>query len=148
MKFQTQIKDFISRICHLIGKIRCLGNGKTWNRKFHVPSIPNIFIGRHTSNVPDYSIIFFPCYTHTFCCGIAGIVSFKKKKKSEIHVDVAHLSDVLESIKTQHFEDCKRNDLSFKNHYLGGEELVKTFFQEVKALKCNSPVTMKALNIF
>ena len=99
-------------------------------------SIPKIYFGRHIASVPEHSIVLFPYHDRQFCCGIAGIVSFKKKKKSEKPIDVMVLIDMLKKIEGRCFTDCKQNNLGFEDHYLGGKELVETFFQEVKALKC------------
>ena len=108
---------------------------KSWICQF--PSIPHVYFGRHLSNVPENSIIFFPYHDRIFCCGIAGIVSFKKKEKSEKSIDINGLNDILKMIEDRCFTDCKGNGLGFEDHYLGGKDLVGTFFREVKALKRN-----------
>ncbi|MBW1694733.1 MAG: hypothetical protein JRJ41_11390 [Deltaproteobacteria bacterium] len=98
-------------------------------------SSPKIYFGRHIASVPEHSIVLFPYHDRQFCCGIAGIVSFKKKKKSEKPIDVMVLIDMLKKIEGRCFTDCKQNNLGFEDHYLGGKELVETFFQEVKSTK-------------
>jgi len=99
-------------------------------------SIPKIYFGRHIASVPEHSIVLFPYHDRRLCCGIAGIVSFKKKEKSKKPTDVMVLIDMLKRIEERCFTDCKQNGLGFEEHYLGGKELVETFFQEIKALKC------------
>lgn len=37
----------------------------------------SVHFGKYPANVPDHSIIFFPCSVNTLGCGIAGIVAVK-----------------------------------------------------------------------
>ena len=41
-----------------------------------------IYIGRNAGTVPPGSIVLFPYRENILCCGIAAIVSFKRKKNA------------------------------------------------------------------
>ncbi len=119
-----------------IEKLRNIGTWKLLKFRFSIPVAPNIYFGRHLSSVPDRSIVFFPCCENILCCGLAGIVSYKNKKKTVGPVDVRSLNNMVEIIEKHRFTDCKQDDLCFKNHYLGGKKIVETLFKAVRTLKC------------
>ena len=89
------------------------------------------------AGVPDGSVVFFPCHNNILCCGLTGIVSFKKKKKTEGRIDIASLNDMLKKIEDNCYANCRQNDLNFKNHYLGGKKQIDAFSQKVRSIKCN-----------
>ena len=41
-----------------------------------------LYIAKDLSRVPCGSIVFFPLRPNYLCCGLAGIVAFKKKRKT------------------------------------------------------------------
>jgi hypothetical protein len=85
-------------------------------------------------NVPNHSVVFFPCHEHILSCGITGIVSFKDKKEADDHADLAVLNGMLEKLEVRRFENCKQNDLCFKDHYLGGKGHVDSLLQAVRTI--------------
>jgi len=91
--------------------------------------IPDIYFGRHVSGVPDNSIVFFPCSENILFCGLAGIVSFKKKKTGG-SIDTACLNDMVKKIEARGY-----SELSLVSDYLGGEKHIASLMQEVRALK-------------
>ena len=96
--------------------------------------IPDIYFGRHVSGVPDNSIVFFPCSENTLFCGLAGIVSFKKKKTGG-SIDTACLNDMVKKIEAHGYSDCTNSELSLVSDYLGGERRIASLMQAVRALK-------------
>uniref|UniRef100_A0A7C4MLH9 Glutamine--fructose-6-phosphate aminotransferase [isomerizing] n=1 Tax=Desulfatirhabdium butyrativorans TaxID=340467 RepID=A0A7C4MLH9_9BACT len=51
---------------------------RTWTLSlFHRPW-PRLYIGRHLSRVSGPAIVLFPLRQATFCCGIAGILAYKR----------------------------------------------------------------------
>lgn len=99
--------------------------------------LADVYFGKHMSSVPYHSIVFFPCHEHILCCGITGIVSFKNKKERDDHTDLAVLNLMFERIEGHRFQDCKQNNLGFKDHYLGGKGHVDSLYQAVRTLKRN-----------
>ncbi len=95
----------------------------------------DIYFGKSMASVPGGSIILFPCWENILCCGLAGIVSFKNKKKTSSHFDTASLDDMVKKIEERCFAFCKKNDFSLEAHYLGGQSLIDSLFQAVRALK-------------
>ncbi len=107
----------------------------SWVSRFK--SMPNIYFGRHISGVPDHSIILFPYRPCRFGCGIAGIVSYKKKKQPKASVDMMTLDGMLKKIIGRRFADCEQDNLNFEDHYLGGKAFIETFSTKVKTLRCS-----------
>jgi glucosamine--fructose-6-phosphate aminotransferase (isomerizing) len=97
----------------------------------------DVYFGKHMSGVPNHSIVLFPCHENILCCGITGIVSFKNKKASDDHADLAVLNGMLEKLEVHRFENCKQNNLCLKDHYLGGKGHVDSLLQAVRTLKGN-----------
>jgi len=58
-----------------------------------------VYFGRHRSNVPDRSIVFFPCQENILGCGLTGIVAFINNKKTDRQFDAACLDEMVEKIK-------------------------------------------------
>ena len=79
---------------------------------------------------------FFSHAMRTFC-GITGIVSFKNKKVADDHANLDVLNGMLEKLEVRRFENCKQNNLSIKDHYLGGKEQVDSLLQAARTLKRN-----------
>ena len=46
-----------------------------------------VYFGKDPAGVPCNSFIFFPCRQNILCCGLAGIVSFKREKKPASKID-------------------------------------------------------------
>jgi len=95
----------------------------------------NVHFGKSESSVPENSIIFFPYTENVLNCGLAGIVSFKGREKADQSVDIASLEGMAEKIDQFSYTACKKNNYSFDGHYLGGNDLMNSFFQSVRILK-------------
>ncbi|OIN96563.1 MAG: glutamine--fructose-6-phosphate aminotransferase [Deltaproteobacteria bacterium CG1_02_45_11] len=85
--------------------------------------------------MPDGSLVFFPCRENVFCCGLAGIISFKNKKDSTDHIDLKSLHDMVQKVEAHGFRCSIANDFSFKSDYLGGQENISSLLSAVRALK-------------
>jgi glucosamine--fructose-6-phosphate aminotransferase (isomerizing) len=96
-----------------------------------------VYFGRHTAHVTDGSIVFFPCQDNILCCGLTGIVSFKKKNKTDSRIDINSLKDILIKIQDFCYASCRQNELNLEDHYLGGEKQIEALSQNVQDLKCN-----------
>ncbi len=98
--------------------------------------LSDVYLGRHVDRVPNRSIVFFPYRDNIFCCGLAGIVSYKMKKRTRDPVAVASLNDMLEAIKSSCYAECRKNELYFDSDYLGGSDGVENLLASVRTLKC------------
>ncbi len=94
-----------------------------------------LYIAKDLSRVPCGSIVFFPLRPNYLCCGLAGIVAFKKKGKTADTVDTTALNTMAETIQTHCFENCKKNGYDLDTHYLGGRQLMDDFLKSAHRLK-------------
>jgi len=101
----------------------------------HSCLMANVYFGKNESSVPENSIIFFPYTENMLNCGLAGIVSFKGKEKAERSVDITTLDSMIKKIEEFSFKYCRENNYSFDGHYLGGNDLIDSFFQSVRTFK-------------
>ena len=101
----------------------------------HSCLMANVYFGKNESSVPENSIIFFPYTENMLNCGLAGIVSFKGKEKAERSVDITTLDSMIKKIEEFSFKYCRENNYSFDSHYLGGNDLIDSFFQSVRTFK-------------
>ncbi|MDM8523097.1 SIS domain-containing protein [Desulfococcaceae bacterium HSG8] len=68
-------------------------------------------------------------------CGLAGIVSIKRKNTTDSHVDMASLGDMVIKTREYNFASCQKNDLSPEEYYLGGKKLLDKLGDAVTSLK-------------
>jgi glucosamine--fructose-6-phosphate aminotransferase (isomerizing) len=94
-----------------------------------------IFFAKDLSRVPNGSIVFFPLQQNFLGCGLAGIVAFKKKRKTADTVDTAALDAMAETIQTHRFQNCKENGYDLDTYYLGGRKLINDFLKSAHTLK-------------
>jgi len=99
--------------------------------------IADVYFGKHMADLPDGSMVFFPCQDNILCCGLTGIVTFRKKNKTDDRIDINSLKDMLIKIQDLCYANCRQNDLNLEDHYLGGEKQIDALFQKVRNLKCN-----------
>ncbi len=95
----------------------------------------DVYFGRHPSNAAAPAITFFPCYFNTLCCGIAGIVSFKKKPVILETVDISALLEQVSVVKTSGYSACKEKALPLDSCYLGGKSHIRSLLSAVRSLK-------------
>ena len=101
----------------------------------HTCLMANIYFGKSESSVPENSIIFSPYTKNMLNCGLAGIVSFKGKEKADRSVDIASLDGMATKIDQFSYTACQKNNYSIDDHYLGGNDLIDSFFQSVRTFK-------------
>ncbi len=94
-----------------------------------------IFFAKDLSRVPNGSIVFFPLQQNFLSCGLAGIVAFKKKRKTADTIDTAALNAMAETIQAHRFQNCKEKGYDLDRYYLGGRELIKDFLKSAHTLK-------------
>jgi len=103
--------------------------------------LSDVYFGRSTAGLPDNSIVFFPCSENILCCGIAGLVSFKRKEKKADHINMASLNDMAVKIGEKGYFDCAQNNKFLINDYLidylGGQKLIDSFLHSVQSLKAD-----------
>ena len=107
-----------------------------WIIGFVLPYLlSDVYFGRSSTGLPDNSIVFFPCSENIFCCGIAGLVSFKGKGKKTDHIDLAFLNEVALKIGEKGYMNGAQNNKSLIIDYLGGQEPIDSFLNSVQSLK-------------
>jgi len=95
----------------------------------------SVYFGKHPANVRGDSIIFFPYCENTLSCGIAGIVSIKNKEENAATIDPAYFNNIISKIEACRYPDCREKDRNIDRiNYLGGKELIDSFYQSVRAL--------------
>jgi len=99
--------------------------------------LSDVYFGRSPAGLPDNSIVFFPCSENIFCCGIAGLVSFKRREKKADHINIASLNDMVMKVGTKGYMDCAQNNKFLINDYLGGQKLIALFLHSVQSLKAD-----------
>lgn len=105
------------------------------NKLAHGCLMANVYFAKNKSNAVKNSIIFFPYTENMLNCGLAGIVSFKGKDKADRTVDIESLEGMAEKIAQFLYPACQKNDYAFGSHYLGGNDLIESFFKSVQTLK-------------
>ncbi|MDQ1330797.1 MAG: hypothetical protein QG578_1062 [Thermodesulfobacteriota bacterium] len=91
-----------------------------------------VYFGKNPANVPCRSIIFFPCWENVLCCGLAGIVSFKKEKNDVPNTDLALMEDIIGKIEAHSFDLCIKNNSSVHDNYLCGGEILSSLLESVR----------------
>ena len=98
-----------------------------------------VFFGKDPANLPSRSFIFFPCPANVLCCGLAGIVSFKKEKKQVADIDITPIEDNLRRIEAHSFNLCVKNNFSIHDNYLCGVEIITSLLESAGELKRDEP---------
>ncbi len=99
----------------------------------YLPS--GVCFGRSIADLPKGSIVFFPYSRATFYCGLAGIVSFKRKDQVRMTIDMDAMQAMAATIKRKGLETFNSGSDDFDTYYLGGETLVADFAAIVRTLK-------------
>jgi len=101
--------------------------------------LADIYLGKHIAGVPDNSIIFFPFRENILCCGLAGIISFKNKKKSGNRIRLSALNESVKKVETHGYRDCVSGNLSLTENYCGGDNTIDILLKDFQALKTDVP---------
>jgi glutamine---fructose-6-phosphate transaminase (isomerizing) len=94
-----------------------------------------IYFGRHPENVPQPSLIFFPCLDHILNCGLAGIVYVKKISGDIGKLKLTPFDDMVRHIQEYSHERCHRENLDLETFYLGGRQTLDKLFGTVQRFK-------------
>lgn len=108
-----------------------------WRKAAAVLNIPVCF-GRHPASVADNTLIFFPYQPGLVCCGIAGIVIFKKAKP-DAPLDIEALNSTRKQMTSRGYEACVGRGHDFENEYLGGRTKMTALLAGVRRLKESGP---------
>ncbi|MBW1960624.1 MAG: SIS domain-containing protein [Deltaproteobacteria bacterium] len=98
----------------------------------------NVYFGKHITSVPENSLVFFPYCKSMVCCGIAGIVSIKKNKKTPSGIDLESLGRKIHTIVSRGYLNCRKNNLPIETHYLGGDQNILGLFETVRSYKADA----------
>ena len=98
-----------------------------------------VCFGKNPANAPPRSFIFFPCSPNLLCCGLAGIVSFKKEHKDIRGADIAEIEKSIDGMEARIFDLCEKNNLSVGDNYLCGGEFLDSLLEKARALKRDEP---------
>jgi len=97
-----------------------------------------VYCGKHPSRVPSNALILFPCTDTMACCGLAGIVCFIRKPKSDAGLRLSELENLLSQIKAHDYAECMEKNLPVKTGYLGGASLPDKLLEHIRKLKTNT----------
>ncbi len=94
-----------------------------------------VYFGRHMGRVPGHSVVLFPVQGNLFCCGLAGIVSFKKRGPPPKKADTALLEGLIEKIAGGGYTPCIENRIPIESDFLGGDTTIDTLLDAAESLK-------------
>ncbi len=85
-------------------------------------SAPRLFVGRSPAAVPGGSVILFPVRPSLIACGLAGIVTYKKRRDASPPVDLDELLTAIEALDAGTASACLGNGRPLSDCYLGGRK--------------------------
>ena len=94
-----------------------------------------IYFGRHMGSVPHGALVLFPVFPNRLCCGLAGIISFKKTEEAIEELDLSLLNTAALEIGSLTYERCVENNADIPDVYLGGDEKTATLLALARYLK-------------
>ncbi len=94
-----------------------------------------VYFGRGLSRVPRGSLVFFPYLPNRLSCGLTGIISVKSKQKADDRIDISGLEDQVRSLGQKTIQRCSREELTVKDHYLGGKVFLRSLYDQVQQFK-------------
>jgi len=97
--------------------------------------ITGLYFGRSLHSVPEGSLVFFPYEAAVLSCGITAIVSFKKRHQQNGNLPLGELERKVEKISQQTWERIEQKGLAQREHYLGGEKLLREIKELSDSLK-------------
>jgi glucosamine--fructose-6-phosphate aminotransferase (isomerizing) len=108
---------------------------RQWQRALGALLGRQVYFGRNLSRVPRGSLVFFPYLPNRLSCGLTGIVSIKSKQKSGLRIDIPALKDQVRSLGQKTIDQSTREELTGKDHYLGGKALLTSLYDQVQQFK-------------
>ncbi len=104
-----------------------------------------ICIGKNYDRVPSESVVIFPYRENVLNCGLAGILALKRGVTPEGAMNFKELESIIEKVRSNLFETCRRKSLCLFDHYLGGEALIDQLLKQVRGWKI-SPIFYQIYN--
>ncbi|MFZ5568928.1 MAG: SIS domain-containing protein [Thermodesulfobacteriota bacterium] len=93
-----------------------------------------VFFGKVPKGFTGRALILFPFRPATLCCGLAGIISFRRKIGTVGEFSVAELLDLTTVMEKSGFSDFDGKK-SFAEHYLGGGARIRELLEKIRILK-------------
>jgi glucosamine--fructose-6-phosphate aminotransferase (isomerizing) len=155
-------KDFLSILIRSIAPWQAAGDapavsvhsgyGKRvirWLRRIHLGLrhylLKDVYLGKSMENVPENTIVLFPCRNTMVCCGIAGIVGFKQKSVEDRGFDASNIESLIDEVDSFGYTRCRDHELFIADHYLGGDSSVQSLTQAIRELK-STPLFFELLS--
>jgi glucosamine--fructose-6-phosphate aminotransferase (isomerizing) len=97
-----------------------------------------VHIGRHPGSLSAGSLVFFPVLSNRLCCGLAGIVAFKRKTHAPTGADLDAFERTVAGMASRTLDACDAAGMNLAAAYLGGVETVNELLQSVRGFKQGS----------
>ena len=94
-----------------------------------------LYLGRAPATVQSGALIFFPLWSNRFCCGLAGIVAFKRPTDPVPPLDMTPLTEAAKQVGAGRMDACRRDNRNLATAYLGGQEGIDALQAAVGRLK-------------
>ncbi len=102
----------------------------------------NIHVGRCPARVPGGSIIIFPCRASLLCCGLSGIIYFKRPSGTDTVQQVEILAKMADSVMSSGYAAFTPRQLSLSLQYMGGETALQKLLEQSQQLKTVDAFTL------
>ena len=99
----------------------------------------NLAFFKQMSQVRGNTLIFFPVYSTTFCCGLSALVAFKGSTEVKNRPSLKELEAITDSLEAYSLNVCMDQSLPLQTSYLNGDATLTTFLQKTKSLKRDFP---------
>ncbi|MBN1227800.1 MAG: hypothetical protein JXA79_12465, partial [Deltaproteobacteria bacterium] len=95
---------------------------------------PTIYWGSCPKVLSRSSIVIFPCHPNVLCCGLVGIVEFRKKKKTVAAVEV--IEQIRTLVKELKKQEAQSGEAKFSEAWmLQRSEIIRKLDQQVRECK-------------
>ncbi len=108
---------------------------RTWIRFSWKRSWPRLYIGRHLSQVTGPAIVLFPLRQATFCCGIAGILAYKRPFRPIAATDLESMLSKIDRDLHCLFESDRADDHIPESIDYKREETGRSVLETIRNLK-------------
>lgn len=94
-----------------------------------------IYLGRTFDAVPGGALVVFPNRPEVLCCGLAGIVAYKKRQSQSVSGDLDRLEQDVRAVAEGNGTLCLARDRSLAECYLGGKDTLNRLLEAVRSYK-------------
>jgi len=105
-----------------------------------------VYFGRFLQSVPAGSVIICPVRPALLCCGLSGIVSFKKQPHIAMPVEIPALESMATTMESCNLKLCQKKGAGIADCYLGGQPLVDCLYASIRRLKLAETFAALAAN--